>query len=236
VPEVDVAPGECSDPGNPQPSFGLRWTRPPAIKHDAGVGTAQDGAERFQADSLEQWSRWLERNHARRDGVWLVTWKKASGRQTFGYEESVVEALRFGWVDSKGGKVDDERTMLWFAPRKASSAWSRSNKVRIEQLEREGRLKPAGRAAVEAAKANGAWSLLDDVEDLVVPEDLSAAFAANPGSREQWDGFPPSARRAILEWVAQAKRPDTRAKRVAETARRAALGERANQWRPPSER
>lgn len=194
--------------------------------------SAQDAAERIQPHSLEEWSRWLEQNHERPGGVWLVSWKKSTGRQAFGYEDAVVEALRFGWIDSKGGKVDDERTMLWFAPRKASSAWSRSNKVRIERLEREGRLEPAGRAAVEAARANGSWSLLDDVEDLVVPEDLTAAFAKHPGARAQWDGFPPSARRAILEWIRQAKRPDTRSRRVEETARLAAQGERANQWRP----
>jgi uncharacterized protein YdeI (YjbR/CyaY-like superfamily) len=123
--------------------------------------------------------------------------------------------------------------MLWFAPRRRTSGWSRPNKVRIERLEREGRLAPAGRAAVEAAKANGAWTLLDDVENLVVPDDLAAALDGCPGAREQWDAFPPSARRAILEWIVQAKRAETRAKRVEETSRLAALGQRANQWPRP---
>jgi len=152
------------------------------------------------------------------------------------YEEMVVEALRFGWVDSRPSKLDDERTMLWFSPRRRGSAWARPNKERIERLERGGRLEPAGRRAVEAAKADGSWSRLDDVERLIVPDDLAAAFEREPGSREQWDGFPPSARRGILEWIVQAKREATRGKRIEETARLAARGERANQWTPRPDR
>ncbi|TWH75757.1 YdeI/OmpD-associated family protein [Modestobacter roseus] len=121
--------------------------------------------------------------------------------------------------------------MLWFSPRQAGSAWSRPNKQRIAELEEAGLLTPSGRATVERARADGSWSRLDEVEDLVVPADLSAAFDAIPEAREQWAGFPPSARRAILEWIVQARRPETRARRVAETARLAARGERANQWR-----
>ena len=194
--------------------------------------SAQDAAERIHPDSLVEWSRWLEQNHERPAGVWLVSWKKSTGRQAFGYEDAVVEALRFGWIDSKGGKVDDERTMLWFAPRRKSSAWSRSNKERIARLEREGRLEAAGRRSVEAAKANGTWTLLDDVEDLVVPEDLAAALDALPGARGSWDAFLPSARRQSLYWIAEAKRPETRSRRVEETARLAAKGERIDQRRP----
>lgn len=194
--------------------------------------SAQDAAERIHPDSLVEWSRWLAQNHERPTGVWLVSWRKSTGRQAFGYEDAVVEALRFGWIDSKGGKVDEERTMLWFAPRRKSSAWSRSNKERIARLEREGRLEAAGRRSVEAAKANGTWTLLDDVEDLVVPEDLAAALDALPGARRSWDAFPPSARRQSLYWIAEAKRPETRSRRVEETARLAAKGERIDQRRP----
>jgi uncharacterized protein YdeI (YjbR/CyaY-like superfamily) len=92
----------------------------------------------------------------------------------------------------------------------------------------------AGRAVVEAARADGSWTLLDLVEDLVVPDDLAAALDAHPGARRQWEGFPPSARRGILEWIVQAKRDATRRQRVATTAELAARGERANQWRRPS--
>jgi uncharacterized protein YdeI (YjbR/CyaY-like superfamily) len=123
--------------------------------------------------------------------------------------------------------------MRWFAPRKATSGWSRTNKARVEQLEREGRMQPRGRAAVEVARANGKWAMLDDVEDGVVPDDLAAAFTALPSSRATWEAFPRSVRRAHLEWVEQAKQPATRARRVAEIAEGAAKGERANQWRRP---
>jgi uncharacterized protein YdeI (YjbR/CyaY-like superfamily) len=110
-------------------------------------------------------------------------------------------ALCVGWVDSTANTVDDERSMLWFAPRKRGSGWSRPNKERIERLDRDGLMQPRGRAVVGAAKADGSWSLLDDVENLMVPPDLAAAFAVRAGSREQWEAFPRSARRGILEWI-----------------------------------
>lgn len=191
------------------------------------------GADRVQPEDLAAWADWLAANHARGTGVWLVSWKRATGRQHFTYEEAVTEALRYGWVDSVARGLDDQRSMLWYGPRRAGSGWARTNKERIARLEAEGRLHGAGRAAVEAAKADGSWSLLDAVEDLVVPGDLSAAFDAHPGAHAQWDAFPRSARRAILAWIVQAKRPATRAKRIAETAEQAAQGRRANQ-RPRS--
>jgi uncharacterized protein YdeI (YjbR/CyaY-like superfamily) len=104
------------------------------------------------------------------------------------------------------------------------------NKVRIERLEREGRMAPAGQRMVELAKQSGTWKALDEVEALLVPDDLAAAFAERPGAAEQWEGFPRSARSGILQWILQAKRPETRAARIAETAEKAARGERANQW------
>lgn len=181
---------------------------------------ALDEGERVAPADAAEWGRWLAANHERNEGCWLVTHKKRTGRQEMTYEEAVTEALRFGWVDSLARALDDERTMLWFAPRRPDSGWSRPNKRRIARLQAEGRLEAAGLAAVEAAKANGSWSLLDEVEDLVVPPDLAAAFEAHPGSRAHWDSFPPSARRAILEWIAQARRRETRARRVNRPRRR----------------
>lgn len=196
------------------------------------MGRAHDEGERVQPDTPEDWGVWLEREHGRTEGAWLVTWKKHTGRATVSYDDAVTEALRFGWVDSLGRRLDDDRSMLWFAPRRKGSGWSRPNKVRIARLEAEGRMEPAGRAVIEAAKADGTWTLLDDVENLVVPDDLATAFDGHAGSRETWDAFPRSVRRGILEWIVQAKRPDTRGRRVEETARLAARGERANEWRP----
>ena len=193
------------------------------------TGTLRD-REKVHPETVEQWRAWLAENAAVSDGVWFVSWKAATGRPRVGYDEAVTEALAWGWVDSRAGTLDDERSMLWYAPRKPGSGWSRPNKERVGRLLAEGRMQPAGQAAVDAARASGRWELLDEVEDGVVPEDLAAALAARDGAREHWDAFPRSVRRGILEWIVQAKRPATRERRVTETAERAARGERANQW------
>lgn len=192
-----------------------------------------DDAERVHPETTAEWWAWLEANAGTVDGVWLVSWRKAAGRPAMTYDEAVTEALAFGWVDSVPRKLDEERTMLWYAPRKPGSAWSRPNKERVARLEAEGRMASAGAVAVASAKADGSWSKLDDVEDLVVPPDLAEAFVAHPPAAEQWEAFPRSAKRGILEWIVQAKKPETRATRVAETAEKAARGERANQWSRP---
>jgi len=189
-------------------------------------------AEQIHPETVEEWRAWLEAHHDRPDGVWLVQWKAETGRPRLSYEEAVLEALAYGWIDSTAGTIDDERSRLWFSPRRRRSGWSRPNKERIRLLESEGRMQPSGRRAIEQAMADGSWALLDSVEDLSVPDDLAVAFDRLPGARARWEAFPRSARRAILEWIAQARRPDTRARRVAETADAAARGERANQWQP----
>jgi uncharacterized protein YdeI (YjbR/CyaY-like superfamily) len=155
-----------------------------------------------------------------------VFWRKGSGRTGLTYDEAVEEALCFGWIDGRAGKLDDRRTMIWFSPRKRGSGWARTNKVRVERLLAEGLMAAPGLALIEEARRDGSWTRLDAVEDLAVPDDLAAAFAGQPGSRERWDGFPRSVRRAALEWIVQAKRPETRARRVTETAQMAARGER----------
>ena len=191
-----------------------------------------DAGDQVHPTTVAQWRRWLERHHASSRGVWLVSWKTHTGKARISYEETVTEALAFGWIDSKARTLDDDRSGLWFCARKPTSGWSRTNKRRVERLLAEGRMSPAGQAAIDLAKANGAWELLDAVEDLVVPPDLAAAFAERPGSADVWESFPRSVKRALLEWIVQAKRPETRAKRVTETAEKAARGERANQWTP----
>ena len=117
-------------------------------------------------------------------------------------------------------------------PRKPKSGWSRPNKERIERLLAAGLMAPAGLAAVEAARASGTWTALDAVERLEEPAELARALDADADARRHWDAFPRSAKRGILEWISNAKKPETRARRVAETARLAARDERANQWRP----
>jgi uncharacterized protein YdeI (YjbR/CyaY-like superfamily) len=178
-----------------------------------------------------QWRAWLAAHHLEPDGVWVISWKKATGKPAVTYGDAVEEALCVGWVDSKPASLDDDRGLLWFSPRRPRSGWSRPNKERVERLVAAGLMEPAGLAVVAAARADGSWSMLDAVEDLLEPDDLARALDAEPRARAAWDGFPRSARRGILEWIVQAKRAETRAARVATTVSEARDGRRANQWR-----
>jgi uncharacterized protein YdeI (YjbR/CyaY-like superfamily) len=187
---------------------------------------------RIEITSRAQWRAWLEAHHRDTPGVWVVTHKKAAGDVHVPYAEVVEEALCFGWVDSKAGSVDERRTMLLLTPRRRGSGWSRPNKERIARLEAAGLIAPAGRAVLDAARADGSWTALDAVENLEEPPELTAALDADPGARRNWDGFPRSAKRASLVWISSAKRPETRANRVRETVERSARGERADQPRP----
>lgn len=188
---------------------------------------SQADAPRVHVQTIEQWREWLAEHHLAETGVWLVTWRRTTDLPAPSYEQQIEEALRVGWVDSTLRRLDDDRTMLYFARRRPGSGWARTNKERIARLESEGRMLPAGQAVVDRARADGSWTLLDAVEDLVVPDDLATAFDRHEGARQHWDGFPASARKQILGWIVQAKRPATRAERIEETARRASRGERA---------
>jgi uncharacterized protein YdeI (YjbR/CyaY-like superfamily) len=185
--------------------------------------------ESLEVQSVDELRRWLNDHHRSAGrGCWLVSYKKAAGDRYVSYGDIVDELLCYGWIDSKSGSVDANRTRVWIAPRKAGSGWSKINKAHVERLLRANRIAPAGLAVIAAAKADGSWSRLDASHNGVVPDDLAAALALVPSARAQFDAFSASARRAILEWIDQAKRPETRAKRVQETARLAALGQRAN--------
>jgi len=190
-----------------------------------------DDAPSIEAEDRATWRTWLEANHVAATGAWLVTWRAGRGRAVLDYEAAVEEAICFGWVDSRPGRVDADRTKLYFAPRKPRSAWSASNKARVERLLAAGLMAPAGMAAVDRARSNGMWGHLEAVERLEVPADLAAALAARPAAADTFAAFPRSTRRAILEWIAAARRPETRSARIEETAALAARNERANQWR-----
>ena len=181
--------------------------------------------------SRAEWREWLETHHDRDEGVWLITFKKGTGEPRVEYVETVEEALCFGWIDSKPGKLDERRSMLYFSPRKPRSGWAATNKRRIERLLADGLMRPAGLAKVEQAKRDGSWERLDSIEALEIPDDLAQALSAFPDARRFFDAFPKSVKRGILEWIVLAKRPETRAKRIEETARLASENRRANQWR-----
>lgn len=179
------------------------------------------------------WRSWLEEHHDQPTGVWVVTFKKAHVPDDAEYVSSAdlaEECLCFGWIDSRPAKVDEERTALLCTPRRPGSGWSKVNKERLARLDAEGLVAAAGHAAATAAKADGSWSLLDAVDALEVPDDLAEALGGVAGARTNWDAFPPSARRGILEWIGSAKRSGTRAGRVRETAELAGQNLRANQW------
>lgn len=190
-----------------------------------------------EVHSVALWRAWLAQHHATSPGAGAVTRKRSAvvPGQAYVSSRDLNEAcLCFGWIDSKPGKVDAERTALLCTPRKRGSGWSKVNKDRLEPLLAAGLVAPAGLAAIEAARADGSWSRLDEVDALTEPEDLLAALREVADAQVHWSAFPPSTRRGILEWISQAMRESTRAARVAETARLAGRNERANAWPRPS--
>ncbi len=187
--------------------------------------------ERVYAPDRATWRKWLEQNHATASGVWLVYYKKQSGKPSVSYAEAVEEALCFGWIDSRPNRLDDERYMQLFSPRKPKSPWSRLNKQRVEKLIAQGLMTPAGLAKIEAAKRDGAWDKYNVIEELAMPADLKKALAANKTARQNFEAFSPSSKKNILYWIASAKRPETRAKRIQETVALAAKNLKANHWR-----
>jgi uncharacterized protein YdeI (YjbR/CyaY-like superfamily) len=187
---------------------------------------------RIQMESRAALRVWLEANHRQKSSVWLVTFKKHVAARYLPYGDYVEELLCFGWVDSLPRVLDEQRTMRLISRRKSSSNWSKANRDRVEKLSAAGMMTPTGLAQVEAAKADGRWMALEEADPKNVPADLIMTFEGFPGSSANFHAFPNSVKRAIFEWIMSAKRPETRAKRVEETARLAADNIRANQWRP----
>ena len=181
----------------------------------------------FHAETRDSVRAWLLAHHAGERGVWLATWRSGSGRPVVPYPEVVEEAICVGWIDSTVNVLDDERALQLMTRRKPKSSWTRLNRRRVEEMEAAGLMTDAGRRAVDVAKANGWWTILDPVEDLIEPDDLRTALDANPPARAAWDGFPPSARKMMLFWVVSAGKPETRSSRIATIVAKAAMGERA---------
>lgn len=181
----------------------------------------------YHAQSRAQWRAWLEAHHDTAPGVWLCSWRSGTGRSACPYADVVEEAICFGWIDSTAGRLDDERGLQLLTPRRPRSTWTRLNRRRAAEMEAAGLMVDAGRRAIERARANGWWTILDPVEDLLEPDELAAALDDDPPAREAWDSFPPSARKAMLWWVISAVKQETRASRIATIVARAARGERA---------
>lgn len=171
-----------------------------------------NGKEVLTPASREAWRRWLSTNGDRRDGLWIVYRKPSSTLQGPTYEDLVEEALCFGWIDSQNRRVDDDRQIQWFSPRRKGGIWSALNKRRIERLARQGLIAPPGQAAIDKAKADGSWSQAEAAEALIVPTDLDAAMSTR--TRAAYEALSNSAKQQLLWTVYSAKRPETRRARV----------------------
>jgi uncharacterized protein YdeI (YjbR/CyaY-like superfamily) len=180
------------------------------------------GPEVVEVATREQWREWLQAHAATAAEAWLVIPHARSGRAGIGHREALEEALCFGWIDSLARRHDDSSWRQRFSPRRPGAAWSKVNRELVEQLIAQGRMTPAGQAAVDLARRTGTWSVLADAQDGVVPDDLRAALDAEPGAAEGFAALSPSVRRAALESIARAVRPETRRKRVAAAVAQAA--------------
>ena len=188
----------------------------------------KSGVKIFYAKTQKEWRKWLEKNHRSEKAVWLIIYKKGSGIQSTNYTEAVEEALCFGWIDSKANKKDDESYYQYFAKRKPESNWSKVNKEKVARLIEKGLMTSAGFESIEIAKRNGTWTALDEVEELIIPPDLQLLFDKNIAAFENWKNFSRYIKRGILEWILNAKRSETRQKRIAETVELAEKNIKAN--------
>lgn len=189
-------------------------------------------APEFYAPDSETWHNWLAEHHDSETKVWLVFDKKSAGG-TLTVGDIIDEALCFGWIDSVSGKVDATRTKLYISRRKPKSVWSKINKEKIARLKAESRMQPAGLQAVAIAQANGSWNSIDAVENMVMPTDLATALAQHSTAKQYYEAFPKSSQKIILQWIASAKTPATRERRIQETVQLAGQNIRANHYRQP---
>ena len=187
--------------------------------------------EQVYAEDRQAWRDWLQGHHNKEKNAWLIIYHKKSKTPSVAYDEAVEEALCFGWIDSKPNKRDHESYLLFFAKRNPKSNWSRLNRERAERMLEQGRMTQAGLEMIETAKQNGSWTALEAVQDSVIPPDLDQAFQGNETAWKNFSAFPPSSKRIILEWILNAKRPQTRQKRIDETVELAAQNIKANHYR-----
>lgn len=186
----------------------------------------------YYPKNRKEWRSWLQKNHATLQNVWLVMYKKDSGKPTVTYEEVVEEALCFGWIDSVSNRRDEESRLLYISTRKPKIGWSALNKGRIEKLLKENKIMPAGIQKIETAKNDGSWSLLDKVEALEIPPALKEALGKNKKALAHFTRFPASVKKQLFLWVESAKTEGTRLKRITEIVTLAEKNTRANQWKP----
>lgn len=168
--------------------------------------------------SRAEWRSWLEKHHDTESEIWLVFYKVKTGKNYLKYNEAVEEALCFGWIDSTVRRIDDEKHMQRYTPRKKGSIWATSNKKRVEKLIKQGTMMEAGLKKIKQAKKDGSWNRLDGIERLMeIPEALKAEFKKNKKAKQAYDNLPDSRKKQFLWWIDSAKRADTRKRRAQET-------------------
>lgn len=176
----------------------------------------QKEIDTFCPTSRQHWREWLQLHHDQKQSIWLIYHKKQSPRQGIAYSDAVEEALCFGWIDSQAKPVDDYTYRQFFSRRKPRSAWSKINKEKVQQLIGQGLMTQAGFRAIDTARQNGSWTILDEVEALIIPADLEEAFLKRPNAKSYFLHLSRSDKRAILQWLVVAKRPETRQNRLTE--------------------
>jgi uncharacterized protein YdeI (YjbR/CyaY-like superfamily) len=179
------------------------------------VATGKDGKPILSFASPEEWEAWLEQEHATSDGVWIKFAKKGSGVASVVYADAVEAGLCYGWIDSQALSLDERFYLQKFTPRRARSKWSRVNRDKVEELTRQGRMRPAGLAEVERAKGDGRWeAAYSSPANAAVPDDLQRALDANPTAAEFFATLNKSNRFAIVYQLEDAKKPETRTRRL----------------------
>ena len=184
----------------------------------------------FYPKHRQEWREWLKDNHEKEQSVWLIYYKKKSNIPTIIYSEAVDEALCFGWIDSKSKPLDEEKFMQFFSRRKEKSVWSKVNKEKVDRLIGEGLMSKAGYEIIRTAKKNGSWTILDEAEALIIPDDLEKAFDNRSNARQYFLGLNRSDKRNILQWLVLAKRQETRLKRITEIVELADINQKPKQF------
>jgi uncharacterized protein YdeI (YjbR/CyaY-like superfamily) len=163
----------------------------------------------IEVRTRKAWRTWLEKHHASTPGIWLVYFKPHTGIAGVEYDDSVCEALCFGWVDNQIKRLDDDRYARKFTPRKATSTWSDSNRKRWLKMKREGLLAPAGLAAKPTASATVPRAKIPDL-----PAYIARALKADANAWERFRALAPGHRREYVAWIHSAKKPETRDRRL----------------------
>lgn len=191
---------------------------------------SENTIEQFCPTNPSDWREWLKINHKDKDAVWLIVYKKGSKNPNLTWSEAVDEALCFGWIDSVRRAIDNEKFMQYFGKRKANSTWSKVNKDKVKLLMATNAMTEEGLRCIEVAKQNGSWTILDAVENLIVPKELELALNQKPEANTYFQSLSKSVRKSLLQWIIMAKRPETKQKRIQEIVELASQNQRPKQF------